>query len=99
MAVFGSETKNTFTKLYRARNGIQSAIEVLMIMHHPVRPDEEGTVAQMRSDIWNTKGPAAKEPERTKKLVIEFQSDVERICGPLVNRKFDGPSTKTLSQL
>ena len=51
------------------------------------------------SDIWNTKGPAAKEPERTKKLVIEFQSDVERICGPLVNRKFDGPSTKTLSQL
>ncbi|WP_161850250.1 hypothetical protein [Bradyrhizobium sp. CCBAU 051011] len=99
MAVFGSETKNTFTKLYRARNGIQAAVEALMFMDHPIRPDEEGTVAQMRSDIWNTKGPAAIEPERTKKLVLEFQSDIERICGPLVNREFDVKRTKTLSQL
>jgi hypothetical protein len=66
MAVFGSETKDTFMKLHRARN---------------------------------TKGPTVKEPERTKKLVQEFQSDIERICGPFVNRKFDRSRTKTLSQL
>ena len=95
MAVFGSETNNTFLKLHRARNGIQAAIEVLMMMDAPIRPDQKETVAQMRSDIWNTKGPNVKEPEKTKKLVLEFKSDIERICGPLMNRKFDGSKTKT----
>ena len=95
MAVFGSETKNIFMKLYRARSGIQTAIEVLMFMDHPIRPDEKGTVAQLRSDIWNTKGPGVEEPERTKKLVLEFQNDIERMCGPLVSWKFDRSRSAT----
>lgn len=99
MAVFGSETKSSFMKLFRAQRGIQAAIEVLMFMDHPIRPDEKGTVAQLRSDIWNTKGPGADEPERNKKLVLEFQSDIERICAPLVSLKFEPSRTITPSTL
>jgi hypothetical protein len=90
MAVFGRETDAVFMKLYRARNNIQAAIDVLMMTEDP-RPDEADMVAQPRSDIFNSKGPKVKEPERTKKLVAEFRDDVERICAPLVNREFKGP--------
>jgi hypothetical protein len=94
MAVFGRETDAVFSKLYRARNNVQAAIDVLMMTEDP-RPDEADMVAQLRSDIFNTKGPKVKEPERTKKLVAEFRDDVERICAPLVNREFKGPDCRS----
>jgi hypothetical protein len=94
MAVFGREADAVFMKLHRARNGIQAAIEVLMFMESP-GPEDAELIAQMRSDIWNTKGPNVKEPEKTKKLTAEFRDDIERICAPLVNRKLSKDTTKT----
>jgi hypothetical protein len=86
MAVFGRDTNTVFIKLHRARNSIQAAIEVLMFMENP-GPEDAELVAQMRSDIWNTKGPGVKEPQKAKQMAAEFRDDIERICAPLVNRE------------
>jgi hypothetical protein len=93
MAVFGRESDAVFMKLHRSRNGIQAAIDVMMLMNNP-GPEDAELMAQMRSDIWNTKGPGVKEPEKTKKLVAEFRDDIERICTPLVNRELTKEATK-----
>jgi hypothetical protein len=91
MAVFGRDTRSVFEKFHKARHGIQIAIETLMTLDNP-QPGEAELVAQLRSDIWNVNAPKAKDPGRTRRLVAEFRDDIERICSPLVNRKYQsGP--------
>lgn len=91
MAVFGRDTDGIFKKLYRARNNIQASIEVLISLSDPTIDDEQ-LIAQMRAEVWNLSGPKVKEP-LTKKLVREFQDDIERICLPLVEHELHAPAS------
>ena len=89
MAVFGSESEETFHKLHRARHMIQGACEVLIQTQNPkAGTDEWDLCLQMRSDIWDHASSSVKEPDRVTKLLKEFRSEIEARCGPLINHEF-----------
>jgi hypothetical protein len=93
MAVFGRETSRVFEKFFKARHLIQTAIEALMTLDDP-QPGEVEFIAQLRSDIWSVAAPKAEDPGRTRRLAEEFRDDIERICSPLVNRKYQPESLR-----
>jgi hypothetical protein len=80
MAVFGRGTEETFMKLHRARNMIQSACDFLIqVPDAKMGSDEWDASLQMRSDIFDHSGPGVKEPGRVTKLLGEFRAEVEAL--------------------
>jgi hypothetical protein len=90
MAAFGRDKKDTFFKLYRARNMIQTATDMLMNdLKEEEREAEAELVAQLRADIWDHTGPKVKDPKRVTKLLEEFVAEIEAVCLPLVEHRYD----------
>jgi hypothetical protein len=90
LAVFGKQNEETFLKVLKARNEIYSACESLIWdLGDPKRGTEEYDLyLQLRANVWGHESNVVKEPRRATKMIEEFQTGIERLCQPFVDREF-----------
>jgi hypothetical protein len=87
MAMFGHEAEAIFNHLHAARSIVRLAAQRLTweLPIPPIERSEEDLQLrlQLREDIW-----AAGPGDRVEKLLQEFRTGIERMCGPVINREF-----------
>jgi hypothetical protein len=90
LAVFGKQNEATYLKLLQARNEIYSSCEALIWdLTDPKRgTDEYDLYLQLRANVWAHESNMVKEPRRVSQMIEEFQSGIERLCQPFVDREF-----------
>lgn len=92
MAVFGPAVEDIFTKVHEARRSIEVAGQMLMEhVNDRYRGDDEATIElykQFRVDIYGHGGQYTKEGDRVGVKLKEFQSGMEAIFRPVVDREY-----------
>ncbi|MBC8050432.1 MAG: hypothetical protein H7X92_09855 [Chitinophagales bacterium] len=88
MALFGSEKEAIFDKLHSARKDVQIAGELLIeesiTRFQPNSLDPE-FIKQLKADLWLPLSKSKKDDQVGRK-VLEFITEIEEICLPVINR-------------
>jgi hypothetical protein len=92
MAVFGPRVEKIFLKVHEARRNIEVAAQMLMDnVDDRYRGDDEGTVElykQLRVDLYGHGGQFTKEGDRVGTKLKEFETSMEGIFRPVVDREY-----------
>jgi hypothetical protein len=97
MAVFGPVVEEIFLELHKARRQVEIAIKMLIdhLDDLPLRPDPNAELwQQLRADLCAPEGELAREGDRVGRHLIAFRERIERLCRPVVDRKYGKISPK-----
>ena len=92
MALFGPHVENVFLKVHQVRRDIEIAAQMLMEnVDDRYRGDDASTIElykQFRVDIYGHGGQYTKEGDRVGTKLKEFQTGMEAIFRPVVDREY-----------
>lgn len=89
MAVFGRQAEDMFLLLHKARREIQVALEMLAWdLDQGEASGDRSLYSQLRANVSEGLGTDTEEGDRVGKKLNDFQSRVEELCRPIIDRNY-----------